>query len=89
MGRWIINCEEYSKLVSACMDRPPTIWERLLVKFHQVICPPCGFMRNQLEDIRSACRWMPEDETDPSREADALPEAARARIKSALKDLSS
>lgn len=71
------------------MDRPPTIWERLLVKFHQVICPPCGFMRNQLEDIRSACRWMPEDETDPSREADALPEAARARIKSALKDLSS
>jgi hypothetical protein len=88
MGRWMINCEEYSKLVSVCMDRPATIWERLLIKIHQLICPPCGYMRKQFDDIRTACRWVPADQVDSSSDERSLPDAARDRIKSAIKDLS-
>lgn len=88
MGRWMINCEEYTKLVSQCMDTPPSLWTRVLIKVHQLICPPCGFLKQQLDDIRSACRWAPAQESDPSDPGETLPEEARARIKSALKDIS-
>jgi len=87
MGRWMISCEEYTKLVSRCLDTPPSLWTRLLIRVHQLICPPCNFLRKQLHDIRSACRWAPEEDSDLATRGEELPEEARTRIKSALKDL--
>ncbi|MBT8338952.1 MAG: hypothetical protein HKP58_13645 [Desulfatitalea sp.] len=85
MGRWIINCEEYAQMASRGMDCPISLSDRLLILIHQWICPPCKFIRHQLDDIRTACRWTPSEGDATSYQQEPLPEEIRSRIKSAMK----
>jgi hypothetical protein len=87
MARWMINCKDYAILVSQQLDRPITFWDKVLIKLHQMICPPCNQIQKQFTSIREACRWIPCDEADADQEGCVLPDDARMRIKAALKDL--
>ena len=87
MARWMINCKEHSKLVSENMDRKLSIWERVSVRLHQILCPPCDLFRKQLETIREACRTakMTGGASDP--EECRLPDDVQARMKKVIKEL--
>lgn len=85
MARWMINCEEFSELVSQQMDRPLSFRDRISLRIHQWICPPCRFIKQNFTTIRQACRWMPPDEVDSGSTCETLPEDVVARIKSAIK----
>ena len=84
MARWMINCKEYAELVSGCMDRPLTFWERLSIRLHGLLCPPCNLVRQQFETIRRACRYADADNADLAGDSICLTEEARARIKAVL-----
>lgn len=85
MTRWIINCEEYSKLISQQMDRSLSLRNRMFLRIHQWICPSCSCIKQNFSSIRQACRWVPPDEANDSPNCDTLPEEVVARIKSAIK----
>lgn len=89
MGRWMINCQEYSRLTSESMDRSLSFFDRLSVRIHQLICPPCKRLRQQLDAIRKACRLFPEgwdDDRGMNADRPDLPDKASRRMKSVLKE---
>lgn len=86
MTLWRINCKEYASLVSQELDRPLSFRDKVMIRLHQLVCPPCKRVQAQMAAIREACRWAPHDEIDSDENVCVLPEEARTRIKSALKD---
>lgn len=91
MARWMINCREHSRLTSKSMDHPLTFWERLRIRLHQWLCPPCAGVKKQLRAIRDACRHTPSDsdtEQRPDKHLPRLPEDACRRIKAAIREQS-
>ena len=87
MTRWMLNCQEYSQLVSEAMDRPLSLWDRVSMSMHRLICPPCNVIKKQIDGLRKACRHTPSENHDESDPACMLPEDARMRIKKVLRDL--
>jgi hypothetical protein len=85
MPRWLISCRDYAELVSNGMDQPLDVWERLALRLHGWICPPCARVKAQLEALRAACRWKP---LEPVLEGDCrLPDESRQRILAALAEI--
>ncbi len=89
MSRWMINCKEHSRLTSESMDRPLSFWDRISIRIHQWICPPCSQLKKQFVAIRKACRLIPA-ETDEDRgineDTIAIPKDAVQKMKSALRE---
>ncbi len=87
MPRWMINCKEYAALASNCMDRKLSIWERISMKLHQWLCPPCQEVIDQFNTIRQACRSMLDENQEQSKNSDKLSDEARHRLKATLNQL--
>lgn len=85
MPRWMINCKDVAALVSEGLDRPLSFWDKVNIKIHLMMCPPCHRVRAQLSSIREACRWIPDNDTDADSANCFLPDEARSIIKSAIK----
>lgn len=80
-----VNCQGYAELVSKKMDQPLTLWEKALMKIHEVVCPPCENVEPQFETIAEACRHLPSDEAYEKDASAVLPQSTCDRIKAALK----
>ncbi len=87
MAFWMINCKEYSKLVSKELDQPISLGEKVSVKIHSWLCPACHNVKKQLETLRLVCRFTPGDETPVPDDSISLPDAACSRIKAALRNV--
>jgi hypothetical protein len=87
MPHLIINCKQYAELSSEDLDRPLSFWERVALKIHQVACPPCNEVRDQLASIRNACRWSPDQEDSDEQQQCVLPDEIRQHIKATLKKM--
>jgi hypothetical protein len=87
MPRWMINCREYAALASNCMDRKLSTLERISMKLHQWLCPPCHEVIDQFDTIRQACRSMLDENREQSENSDKLSEEARQRLKETLNQL--
>jgi hypothetical protein len=88
MARWMINCREHSRLTSESMDHSLCFWDRLSVRIHQLICPPCNQLRQQFDAIRKACRLIPSESEDAGggkKDVAVLPEDVCQRMKSVLR----
>lgn len=88
MARWMINCREHSRLMSEGMDHPLTFWDRLSIRIHQWICPPCNRLGKQFDAIRKACRRIPAEsdkEQGIEKPLPAIPEDACQRMKALLR----
>ncbi len=80
------SCKEVSQLLSESMDRKPTFWERVGLRFHLSMCKLCkGFSRN-LQQLREAARTHARDLQDDATDDDVtLSTEARERMKQVLK----
>lgn len=87
MARWMINCRDYAVLASHCMDRRLSTWERISMKLHQWLCPPCHEVQVQFDAIRQACRWTIEEDRGPQPGDARLSDEARSRLKASLKQI--
>lgn len=50
----MINCEKASELTSKEIDRKLTFWEMISLKFHRLICPPCGKFEDEANALTNA-----------------------------------
>lgn len=87
MTRWMLNCKEYSQLVSEGLDRPLSLLDRVSMAMHRLMCPPCNMIRKQIDELRKACRFMPSDNPDETDKICVLPDDARTRIKKVLREI--
>lgn len=86
MAGWMLNCKQYAELTSQSMDRRLSWWDRLTMKLHQVLCPPCKHIQKQFATLRNACRLSAVD--DATGDGQRLPDEACERIKSVLRKAS-
>lgn len=87
MTRWMLNCKEYSRLVSEGLDRPLSMWDRAIMTIHRLICPPCNLTKKQIEELRKTCRCMPSDNPDETDKTCVLPDDVRVRIKKVIREI--
>lgn len=87
MPRWMINCEEHSRLASRDQDGPLSFWDRMGARVHRWMCPPCRQFTKQLETIRKACKnGLAGIDENQGAESATLPEDACRRMKDAIRD---
>lgn len=87
MVGWMINCKEYAEMTSRSMDRRLSLWERLTMKLHQMLCPPCNLIRKQFVTLRNACRFS-SSAGDSTGNGQRLSDEVCERIKSVLRKAS-
>ncbi|MGE3169045.1 MAG: zf-HC2 domain-containing protein [Pyrinomonadaceae bacterium] len=80
------SCKEIVHIISASLDRPLTMRERLLMKMHLLACKPCMRYLDQSSFLSKAVKTMSEKEKD-SLLSGSLSDESRARIKDALKSV--
>ncbi len=81
--RTLPPCKEIVKIVSASLDRPLTLRERLIMKLHLVACQPCVRYMEQSHFLSAAATQLDEhlkDELFTGR----LSDEARERIRKVL-----
>jgi len=84
MAGWMINCKEHATLISRNSDQSIPLWKWVTMKMHQILCPFCKQVQHQLDTIRNACRFTPDDAALADMEGNQLSEEACQKIKSEL-----
>lgn len=87
----MLNCKETVRLVSEGLDHRLSLWQRMNLRLHVMMCGACGAYKRQVEGLhrlfslrrRSATQTMP-----PDFDASLSPEK-RAHIKHLLETESS
>ena len=77
---WMLHCDKVSKYVSDSMDRKLSIWQRLGVRMHLLMCGHCARFTQQLLLIRRLSRKEVDDYPQQP-----LDEAVKNNIKNLLK----
>jgi hypothetical protein len=77
------SCKEATRLQSESMDRKLSVWERMGLSLHLLLCKWCRRYRQQLGFLRSAAHQC--DEHQASQRPECLSTEARERIKQKMK----
>jgi len=85
MGHLIFDCSEISRLVSDSMDRKLSLYQRLGIRIHLMMCRYCARYRNQLFFLRKTIRFHSATAADEKPSTD-LSDESRNRIKRAIQN---
>ena len=77
-------CREVVRIISASLDRPITLRERLVMKMHLVACKPCVRYLDQSSFLAHALKVMDDDEK-AMLFSGSLREETRTRIREMLR----
>lgn len=82
----MMSCKEVSQLVSESLDHKLTLWQRMQVGMHLLMCGMCARCRKQISFVHAAAkRYMSVvDKVEEDSGGQLTPEA-RERIKQSLK----
>lgn len=84
-NRLLLECQEVSRLITHSMDEPLTLRQRLLVRWHLLVCRYCRKFQKQLFWLRKILQSKSKM-TDKVRTNDVgLSNEAKERIKEVLK----
>ncbi len=84
MSHWMFNCKEVSRRISESMDHDISLYQRMLIRMHVLMCRYCARFRRQVLFLRELCRSRRWDESAPNTSVH-LPPNARERIRQVLK----
>jgi hypothetical protein len=84
MSHWMFNCKEVSRRISESMDHNISLYQRMLIRMHLLMCRYCARFRRQVLFLRECCRSRRFDEGSLDTSVN-LPLDARERIKQILK----
>ena len=78
---WMLHCDKVTKHVSDSMDRDLSLWQRLGVRMHLLMCKHCAQFAKQLQLIRKMSRKGVDDYPQ-----EQLDESVKNNIKKLLED---
>jgi hypothetical protein len=84
MSHWMFNCKEISRQISESMDHNLSLYQRMLIRVHLLMCRYCARFRRQVLFLRELCRSHQLDESSLDASVN-LPPDARERIRQSLK----
>jgi hypothetical protein len=80
----MFNCREVTRLVSESLDRKLSLWQRVGIRIHFLMCKLCPEAKRQMLLIRKAMRQFTLESSALDADISLSPET-RERIKLALK----
>ena len=87
LSAWNLDCRAASELASDSLDRDLTRGERLALRLHQLVCPPCRHLIAQFQTIRRAVASLPSPwRRDRTQDSVELSAERRDAIKKVLKE---
>jgi len=87
LSAWNLDCRAASQLASDSLDRELTRGERIALRLHQLICPPCRHLVAQFQAIRRAVASLPSSwRREGSQDSVELSAERRAAIKKVLRE---
>lgn len=84
MFKWMFNCHEVNRMISAGMDTNLPLLQRVLIRFHLMMCRHCAQVSRQLFSLRAYCRYLDSDDGSVEHLPRLAPDT-RQRIKAHLK----
>ncbi|MBA4104201.1 MAG: hypothetical protein C0485_00455 [Pirellula sp.] len=90
LSAWNLDCRAASELASDSLERDLTRGERLALRLHQLVCPPCRHLIAQFQTIRRAVASLPRSwRRDWNNDSVELSAERRAAIKQLLQEANS
>lgn len=87
LSAWNLDCRAASQLASDSLDRELTRGERIALRLHQLICPPCRHLVAQFQAIRRAVASLQSSwRREGSHDSVELSAERRAEIKKVLRE---
>ena len=80
----MFNCHEINWMISAGMDSDLPLLQRMLIRFHLMMCRQCAQVRAQILSLRDYCRFLDSGEETVGNLLKLAPET-RDRIMANLK----
>ena len=87
MNHWMFNCKDVSLKVSESLDRKLPFYQRMMIRFHMMMCRYCARFQQQLLLIKQIARYAKPLEST-TEDSVKLSEDARSRLKQTLKSAS-
>ena len=83
MRHWMFSCKKITSMISESMDRDQSLYKRMGIRFHLMMCALCRRYRKQLLFIRSVLQ-----QSDGVEDifCQSLPSDARKRIEEKIND---
>jgi len=84
----MLTCKQTARLVSEGLDRKLSLWQRMNLRLHLMMCGACSAYRRQVETLnRIVRRRFDESAFDATAtDAPACPEQAKRRITESLRE---
>lgn len=80
----LFSCQYYTELSSQNLDAPLSLKERLVMRFHHIICTVCRRFTRQIKLIDSAARHAEECNHQFHNHSWQLSENAKAKLSNAV-----
>jgi len=82
----MLTCKETARLISEGLDRKLSLWQRMNLRLHLMMCGACSAYRRQVETLnRIVRRRFDESAVDvPPTDAPTCPEQTKRRITESL-----
>ena len=83
MKYWMFNCKKVTYLVSESLDRKLSLYQRMGMRIHLMMCKFCSRYQKQLLLLRKTVRLYSESSEDPDLSIQLSPEIGK-RIKESM-----
>ena len=80
----MLSCKDVTKLVSENLDRDLSLWRRIGLRLHVVMCKGCSAYRRQIESLNKVVSDHYRDDLTV-KDCNDLPDDALERIKETLR----
>lgn len=81
----MLSCRDTTRLASESLDRPLTLWQRMQVAMHMMMCGPCRRARRLMQFLRDAFGRLNKEEFEQLSSNQSLAPDVRERIKEAIR----
>lgn len=81
----MLSCRDTTRLASESLDHRLTLWQRMQVAMHMMMCGPCRRARRLMQFLRDAFGRLNTDDFQQLSMEQSLTPDVRERIKEALR----
>jgi predicted anti-sigma-YlaC factor YlaD len=84
----MLTCKETAQLVSERLDRKLSLWQRINLRLHLMMCGACSAYRRQVETLNRIVRRRFDESSvgATATDAPACPEQTKRRITESLRE---
>jgi len=83
MKHWMFNCKKVTQLLSESLDRNLSLYQRMGMRIHLIMCKFCSRYKEQLLFLRKTARLYSESSEDSNLSIQLSPEVGK-RIKESM-----